>query len=1545
MKKAQMKRIVRILLVSIMMTTTFGIDVRALEIQEPVLLVDNEYESADTLEEEDIIGEEDIIEDDDSLSSNDILIETSDDVSNDSSVAEDDQYTPKEINSRTGGYREFPRDYDIPVIGSGTTYDEFHDEIGQDGMAIREDDAKKWEQQAFPYSYYDKDKIEEYLKANYPDPKDQGDEGTCWAVAVTGVNEFYMLTHGLGKMTDPDMTCANDIDYSELHLNYWTYTKGTPSLAGDTGDNVSMPSDLKFSYGGNPIFAAQTLMQWRGVVQEETEPYTEENIKKAKTDGLSSENEFNDVAHLKNYYILSVQDRDLAKQAIVANGSVAISVGVYDEYINGVNGALCSSINSSNHMAVIVGWDDNYPRENFRSSYLPEKNGAWLVRNSWTTETTVGDICSYFWLSYEDKSLKSYNVYEMMDPGDDVYDNNYFYDSQIHDVTNYNSNDIPGLEKTANIYKAGSGSDKETLQAVMVGVFPDLEDVEYTIDIYKGVTPEYGPESGELQESATTTGTMMIGGSYTIPLKEPVVLDKDEYFSVVVSLKMDGVNYTPDLEYDFDLWEGLECTVSANDYQSFIKVGDEWHYPSVMDLYTDEKKKANLIIHALTANGEKGGSVSIAGSADFGSGDKAGDIKTLTVTVTDKDADPVSDPEVFWKSSDTEVVTVDQNGNVKAVGNGEATVTASYDGRSDSIKVTVALKKHTVTLNANGGIFEVTDAIGNISYKESVSIIVYNGGTFTVDDPLRTGYRFEGWYDGNTKYETATGVTEDKELTAGWSIDSSVEDIEYDVYPQKNDDNKYEGDIKVKLYSDTEGASIYYTLNSDDPIVSEDKIPYTGRILIDRELLDQYGSDADDSYKKITIKAYGEKEGYNNSSVKTYDFFVKEADPYGAVVDADKCQYDGLTDKGKAGLWLSEASCSSNMIYTGEPLTYENLRVYYGNSLLTEGTDYSVKYSNNQKASGNGRAQFRVTLKGNYSGNLTKKYKIMPMSLADTTVSADDINPAYTGKAQKPVPVVVWKGKTLSEKNDYSVSYYDAEGFNSLDDPGKPLKAVKEAGSYKAVISGKGNYTDKKVVSLEIKDTLKPIAVAKLTGFKKNVPVSINGIPAYQDSIKLTYNGTGLKKDTDYRISYLNADGAGKATLVITGCGDYTGVVKKAFTIKPLSIKKATLTGFEEIVDHSKWSESEQSSHDITQGGISISYAGIPLTENVDYKVIYTNNAKAGKATMKIAGIGDFNGSFSKKFTIPAHSIVLDGYIKNVEFYERNMYYPEWYSLSDNEISLNGDSGIGVYYYSKGGARPELIIRSGSTVLAEGKDYTLSFKNCNKYQTDKISSVTIKGKGLYSDSVTVRFMEFYNNTMSDDTVTITVSDMVRNKKKSKSLYQTPVVKEIKTGKKLIAGKDFAGYNYKYLTDTLLSNGTVRRANETVRESDILAQGCETTIEVTAVGGQTNDYNTYYEGSISTTYRVIAGLVSKASVVINNKKAYQYTGFAIEPDYEDMVVKIGKQVLTPKDYVIESYENNTNAGTARLTIRGVGKYGGTKTVNYTITILPGTSVKH
>lgn len=92
---------------------------------------------------------------------------------------------------------------------------------------------------------------------------------------------------------------------------------------------------------------------------------------------------------------------------------------------------------------------------------------------------------------------------------------------------------------------------------------------------------------------------------------------------------------------------------------------------------------------------------------------RANDTATLAVTVLPAFA---TDKSIVWTSSDTSVATVDQTGTVKAIGVGEATITATAadgSGRSASCMVTVLATSGDVN---NDGKINITDIIATASY-------------------------------------------------------------------------------------------------------------------------------------------------------------------------------------------------------------------------------------------------------------------------------------------------------------------------------------------------------------------------------------------------------------------------------------------------------------------------------------------------------------------------------------------------------------------------------------------------------------------------------------------------------------------------------------------------------------------------------------------------------------------------------------------------------------------------------------------------------------
>ena len=131
--------------------------------------------------------------------------------------------------------------------------------------------------------------------------------------------------------------------------------------------------------------------------------------------------------------------------------------------------------------------------------------------------------------------------------------------------------------------------------------------------------------------------------------------------------------------------------------------------------------------------------------------------------------------------------------------------------------------------------------------------------------------------------------------------------------------------------------------------------------------------------------------------------------------------------------------------------------------------DYTISYTNNIKAADQNAEKapsIIITGKGNYEGKLTKHFTIAPKDIRDTDVSVDDIAVAYNSKKpQKPTPVVLWNGKKLAAKRDYTVQDV----------------SYQEAGSYTVNVTGIGNYKGERTFKFTITDG---ILVSKLTVVK-----------------------------------------------------------------------------------------------------------------------------------------------------------------------------------------------------------------------------------------------------------------------------------------------------------------------------------------------------------------------------------------------------------------------------------------------------------------------------
>ena len=165
-------------------------------------------------------------------------------------------------------------------------------------------------------------------------------------------------------------------------------------------------------------------------------------------------------------------------------------------------------------------------------------------------------------------------------------------------------------------------------------------------------------------------------------------------------------------------------------------------------------------------------------------------------------------------------------------------------------------------------------------------------------------------------------------------------------------------------------------------------------------------------------------------------------------------------------------------------------------------------------------------------------------------------------------------------------------------------------------------------------------------------------------------------------------------------------------------------------------------------------------------------------------------------------------------------------------------------------------------------------------------------------------------------------------KNKANIYKiTPKLMDL-DGKLLSAGRDFdsKSITYVYENDVALENGVFKEAGSEVENTDIIPAGTQIRITLNCGSGSN------YTGTFTGTYRITKADIKSAKVTIPKQI---YTGNQITLDKSQITVKLSGVTLNPEDYEIIQYADNVKKGTASVTIKGTGNYGGVKTVKFTI----------
>ena len=369
-----------------------------------------------------------------------------------------------------------------------------------------------------------------------------------------------------------------------------------------------------------------------------------------------------------------------------------------------------------------------------------------------------------------------------------------------------------------------------------------------------------------------------------------------------------------------------------------------------------------------------------------------------------------------YKSTTPSICTVDKNGNVTALrtGTGYVTITASangYDSVSKDVKIVVSKK------SLNNGLLTLSETsyVYDGTYKKPAATVTFGGKVLQEGKDYTISYRNNLNVGVTTVIATGMGdytgytsknFTITKRAMAGGtvSVASSVSFTGSNITPS----------VTVKVAGRTLTSGTDYTVSySNNKNVGTSNVYVYGKGNYSGSLSAKFDIvPAKQQIQKLETKYKGFYIDWaQKGSATGYDIeYSVNSNMSGAVskhltankpdtltvngLSGDKTyyvrvrSYTNVNGKVYYGAWsdvksiktanndITKATVSgiSTKAFTGKAIT-QNVTVKVGNTVLKNGTDYTVSYSNNKKV---GKATVKITGKGKYGGVITKTFKINP---------------------------------------------------------------------------------------------------------------------------------------------------------------------------------------------------------------------------------------------------------------------------------------------------------------------------------------------------------------------------------------------------------------------------------------------------------------------------------------------------------------------------------------------------------------------------------------
>ena len=872
--------------------------------------------------------------------------------------------------------------------------------------------------------------------------------------------------------------------------------------------------------------------------------------------------------------------------------------------------------------------------------------------------------------------------------------------------------------------------------------------------------------------------------------------------------------------------------------------------------------------------------ITITGKGNYtGTFDRTYEITPATLTVTTPSVNKVYDGTPLTAEGtisgfvNKETATFTTTGSQTEVGSSSNTYSIEWDGTAKSSNYKISETVGTLTVTENENEIVVTTKHSSYTYDG-----LAHGTEVTVSD-LPKGYSLEK----AASSATATDVTTAIEATCDTLV---IKNAEGKDVTNNLKITKVPGSITITPATLTVTMPSANKVYDGTPLTADGTI--SGFVNNETATFTTTGSQTEVGNSKNTysIKWNGTAKSTNyqiSEAVGTLTVTQQSIDP-----EDPENNYNGVT-----------INKPSNSVYDGKEHKWSPAVADKEGNALVEGTDYEVAYSTSDFRNVTGTITVTITGVGNYTGKVTRTYEITPKAYTVTTDSANKVYDGTALTAGGKIEGIV-DGENVefkvtgsqtnkgTSKNTYSLKWngsaietnYKLEKESTGDltvteqtiDPGKdpdnpnpnysgvtinnPSNSVYDGKEHKwspAVADKEGN------ALVEGTDYEVAYSTEDFTNVTGTITVTITGIGNYTGTVTRTYEITPKSYTVTTESAKKVYDGTaltagGKIEGIVDGevvvvhtTGSQTEVGSTPNTYK-LEWKKAssknyklkedsigTLTVTEQTIDPGK----DPNKPNPNYSGVTINNPsnavydgkvhkwspavtdkeGNALVEGTDYTVEYSTSDftnVTGTITVTITGIGNYTGTVTRTYEITpkAYTVTTES--------AKKVY--DGTALTAGGKIEGIVSGETVEFTTTGSRTDEGTSKNTYSLKWNGSAVETNYK----LEKESIGDLTVTPKSIIPDEP---------NTPDDKKTGITVSNPKDSKYDGQEHREVLTVKDTKTGKDLIANKD---YTVVY-SDDLVNAGTV-------------------TIKVSGLGN--------YSGSFTKTYKITKRLVTLTSATVS-----------------------------------------------------------------------------